>query len=99
SRPANHIRLLGTVLACHEAGEDVITKLLLQTATDAASVVDTSAGVCADIRAAVGAAAPSTAAVGTVAPPPSGMGRGSSAVGLGGDLTVPTASHWGTEPG
>ena len=63
----------------------------VQTATAAASVVDTSAGVCADIRAAVGAAAPSTAAVGTVASPPSGMGRGSSAVGLGGNLTAPTA--------
>ena len=36
------------------------------------------------------AAAPSTAAVGAVAPPPPGMGRGSSAVGLGGVLTAPS---------
>jgi hypothetical protein len=62
----------------------------VQTATTATSVVETPAAICADIRTAVGAAS-ATAACGAVAVPP-GLGSGSSAVGLGGDLTAPTAS-------
>jgi hypothetical protein len=62
----------------------------VQTATTATIVVETPSAICADICTAVGAAS-ATAADDAMAVPP-GMGSGASAVGMGGDLTAPTAS-------
>jgi hypothetical protein len=66
-------------------------------ATAAANVVDTPDGVCAGIRTAVDSTTSSTAAVGAAAP--SGMGWGSSAVGLDWNLTAPSDSQLPGESG
>jgi hypothetical protein len=64
----------------------------MQTAAATTAVVDTPAGICADLGTAVDPAAPFNAAAVAMAGPP-GMGSGSPAVGLDRDLTVPTALH------